>query len=104
MPGWALAIVDDRPVDSPPAGDVGRRRRPFGSWDPSDQVVDESLELAEVAALEHAVAVDAVVPDDRVTGVPVRLRLGVEPVDVAGPVLDLLDHPGLRGVVVVPRV
>ena len=45
---------------------------------------DEALELAQVATLVDAVAVDGVVGDDRVAGVPVPTRLRVEPVDVAG--------------------
>src|SRR6478752_5267504 len=68
------------------------------------QDVDELLELAEVAALERAVAVGAVLPHDRIAGVPVGLRLGVQPVQVTGALLDLLEHPALRGVVVVPLV
>ena len=61
-------------------------RRP-GGLTPSGQVVDELLELAEVAALEGAVAVGGVLADDGVAGVPVALRFGVEPVDVPGAVL-----------------
>src|SRR6478752_5477328 len=58
------------------------------------QDVDELLELAEVAALERAIAVGAVLPHDRVAGVPVAAGLGVQPEDVAGLLLDLLDDPG----------
>ena len=76
------------------------RRRVLGSG----QLLDEGLELAQVAALVDAVGVGAVLADDRVAGVPVRARLGVEPVDVAGLVAHLLHHPGLRGVVVVAGV
>ena len=47
--------------------------------------VDEALELAEVAALPDAVAVGAVLADDRVAGVPVRAGLGVEPVRRGAP-------------------
>ena len=46
-------------------------RRGEGS---SGEILDELLELAEVAALEDAVAVHAVLADDRVAGVPVRPR------------------------------
>ena len=46
----------------------------------SGELLDEAFELAQVAALVHTVGVVAVVADDRVAGVPVRLRFGVEPV------------------------
>ena len=70
----------------------------------SHQVLDEAFELAEVADFEDAVAVDAVLGDDGVAGVPVGAGLGVEPEHFAGPVLDLLEDPGLGGVVVVAGV
>src|SRR5262245_20682927 len=78
-------------------------QRPAGA-PPSHEVVDEALQLAEVAALEDAVAERRVLADDRVAGVPVAPGLRVQPVDVARPVLHLLDHPRLRRVVVVARV
>ncbi len=93
---------DPNPAFGALAGPWHRSARTRGR--PSGQGLDEALELAQVAALVDAVAVHAVLADDRVAGVPVRLRLGVEPVDVAGPVPDLLDHPGLGGVVVVAGV
>ena len=65
---------------------------------------DELLELAQGPALDHLVAVVGVLAHDGVARVPVGAGLGIEPVDVAGPGLHLLDHPGLRGVVVVPGV
>ena len=40
------------------------------------EMVDEALELAQVAALEHAVAVGGVLADDRVAGVPVARGSG----------------------------
>src|SRR4051794_15116127 len=67
-------------------------------------MLDEPLELLEVPALERAITVDGVFTDDRVAGVPVRLRLRVEPEHMAGPLAHLCDHPRLRGVVVVPGV
>src|SRR5579872_7548703 len=66
----------------------------------SDEVLDEALELAEVAALVDAVAELRVVLDDGVAAPPVRAGLGVEPVDAPGPVRDLLQHPALGRVVV----
>ncbi len=51
----------------------------------SDEFVDERLQLAQVAALEHAVAVRRVRPDDRVPAPPVGARLGVEPVHAPRP-------------------
>src|SRR5438874_1217662 len=68
------------------------------------ELFDEALELAQVAAFVDAVAVDAVLGDDRVPGVPIRTRLGIEPVDVPGPLPQLLHDPRLGGVVVVPGV
>src|SRR5216683_4724816 len=70
----------------------------------SSQVLYEALELLEVAALEGAVAEGGVLRDDRVARVPVGAGLGVEPVHVAGAGAQLLDHPRLRGVVVVAGV
>ena len=51
-----------------------------------DDVGDELLELAQVADLVDAVAVGRVLRDDRVAGVPVAARLGIEPEDLARPV------------------
>src|SRR5438067_6607778 len=70
----------------------------------SRQMLDEPFQLLEVAALEGAVAVDGVLGHDRVTGVPIRLRLGVEPEEVARLLAHLLQHPGLGRVVVVAGV
>src|SRR5262249_29806243 len=65
---------------------------------------DELLELAEGAALVRAGAVDPELGDDRIASVPVATGLGVEPVEMAGALLELLEHPVLRRVVVVARV
>src|SRR5690606_14131439 len=99
------------PTSTPRSADRrGRRRRAAGAGaaEPargrSGQQVHEALELAEVAALVHAVAARCVPPDVRVAGVPVALRLGVEEVEVSCPLAELLKLPALRGLVVVPRV
>ena len=61
----------------------------------SRQVADEMLQLAQRPALDHLVAVGGVLADDGVARAPVVTRLGVEPVHVAGPALQVLDHPRL---------
>src|SRR6478752_6797474 len=87
-----LHLVSPRRADI--GGDSsGRSLRRPGNRRRSLQLLDERFQLAQVAALVHAVGVRAVVPDDRVTGVPVALRLGVQPVDVASLGAHLLDHP-----------
>src|ERR671910_225976 len=94
---------DEDPLVGPPGGD--QRFDPEAPLrDRLHQVVHEPLELAEVAALEGAVAEGGVLADDRVARVPVAAGLGVEPVDVAGAVLHLLYHPRLGGVGVVAGV
>jgi hypothetical protein len=50
---------------------------------PGGDAVDAGDQLAQVAHLEHLVAVGGVGTHDRVAGVPLVLRLGVEPVEVA---------------------
>ena len=45
---------------------------------------------------------DAIVTDDRVSGVPVRLRFGVQPVDVAGLLAHLFDDPRLSRRIDIP--
>src|SRR5215207_8904420 len=52
---------------------------------PGGDLVDAGDQLAQVADLEHLVAVGGVGAHDRVGGVPLVPRLGVEPVEVAGP-------------------
>src|ERR687897_283082 len=85
-----------RGTTPPPGGD--QRFDPEAPLrDRLHQVVHESLELAEVAALEGAVAERGVLADDRVARVPVAAGLGVEPVDVAGAGLPLPHHPPLGG-------
>ena len=59
----------------------------------SRQVPHEVLQLAQRPALHHVVAVGRVLPDDGVARAPVVAWLGVEPVDVARPGLQVLDHP-----------
>src|SRR4051794_10782058 len=86
---------------------VSRRRlmrETRGRWSALGDGADELGELAQVATLEDAVAVLAVLGHDRVAGVPVAARLGVEPVDVPTALAHLVDDPGLRRVVVVARV
>src|SRR5947209_8087752 len=68
------------------------------------ELLDEALELPQVAALVDAVAMDAVLGDDGVAGVPVAPWLGVQPIDVAGPVAQLFHDPRLGRVVVVAGV
>jgi hypothetical protein len=50
---------------------------------PGGDLVDAGDQLAQVAHLKHLVAVGGVGTHDRVAGVPLVLRLGVEPVEVA---------------------
>src|SRR5207247_3126523 len=64
----------------------------------------ELLQLAQVAALVDAVAVDAVLADDGVAGIPVGPGLGIEPVEVPRLLVQFLQDPGLRRVVVVASV
>lgn len=61
----------------------------------SHQMIDEFLQLAQIPALKTAIAVGSVLPHDRITSVPVGLRLRVEPVDMTGLLAYLLDHPTL---------
>src|SRR5262249_38697017 len=76
------------------SGPCGASRRPSN---PSSlhHRGDELLELAEVAALVDAVAVDPELRDDRVARVPVAPGLGIEPVQMTGSLLELLEHPVL---------
>ena len=76
------------PPAPPPSWPRGREGQGPGPGSDEDrrrllQDVDEALELAEVAALEDAVAVVGVLAENGVAGVPVALRLGVQPVHVA---------------------
>jgi hypothetical protein len=52
---------------------------------PGGDLVDAGDQLAQVAHLEHLVAMRGVDTHDRVAGDPLVLGLGVEPVEVADP-------------------
>src|SRR5438105_3752783 len=85
---------------STPSATVSSSRRLRNSVEQADEV----FKLPEIAALIDTVAVGAVLAHDRVAGVPVGARLGVEPIHVARPLVHLVDDPRLGGVVVVPGV
>src|SRR5206468_9150824 len=85
-----------------PCGPCGANREPEPSALHDGR--HEPLELTQVATLVHAVAVDAEFGDDRVARVPVATRLRIQPVQVAGTLLELLEDPVLRRVVVVAGV
>src|SRR3954470_16153836 len=92
------------PVATRPAKGAGANTRLTVVTMVLSELLDEALELPQVSALVDAVAMDAVLGDDRVAGVPVAARLGVQPVDVAGAVAQLFDDPRLGRVVVVAGV
>ena len=102
--GLGAAVSTRRWRRRRPAHRAARRGSPATRRGASRQVADELLELAQGPALDDVVAVGAVLADDGVARAPVVTRLGVQPEDVAGPRLEVLDDPRLGGVVVVARV
>src|SRR6056297_508908 len=82
---------------------TGDHPRAFGGHPPvpgpdtsrsSGDPLDEAGELVEVADLDHVVDVPGVVRGDRVAAVPELQGFGVQPVHVAGPALEVRQHPG----------
>src|SRR5512147_1932386 len=77
---------------------------PISPLKSAHEAINHAIELIQIATLFDDVAVGQIAVHLAVTEAPRQAVLGVEPDDLLGALLDFLQHPLVRQIVVVARV